>query len=295
MFPEWFSDFWSNIIRALSMITLIDVLDILSLSIVFYLVYRFIRDRRAAKLMVGIIIFVFVLFLSEVLNMNAMRFVLQNVFQVGLVSLVIIFQPELRSGLEKMGAEPIRGLRNFTDVKDSSKVIETIDNVCEAVSDLSESKTGALIVFERATKLGDLILTGTVINSDPTPFLIKNIFFNKAPLHDGALIIRENRLHAAGCLLPLSSDADIIKDLGTRHRAAVGMSENSDSVIVVVSEETGIISLAYDGKLYRGFDKERLANRLKRYLLPEKTNEGGNGKRKFPFSKNTGDNKDANS
>lgn len=278
--PTWFTDFWTNLSRTVAAITITDVLDIACLAVLFYLVYRFIRDRRAARLTVGIILFVIVMFLSEVLHMHAMRFVLQNVFQVGLISLVIIFQPELRSGLEKMGAEPIRGLRSIADLRDSASIKETIANVCDAASDLSASKTGALIVFERTTKLGDLVLTGTVINSDPTPLLIKNIFFNKAPLHDGALIIRNNRLYSAGCLLPLSSNPDLMKDLGTRHRAAVGMSENSDAVIVIVSEETGIISVANDGKLYRGFDRERLENRLQKYLLPDSAEEGKK-KRKF--------------
>ena len=134
---------------------------------------------------------------------------------------------------------------------------------------MSESRTGALIVFERSTRLGDLGLTGTVINADPESFLIKNIFYNKAPLHDGAMIIRKNRLHAAGCLLPLSENPDIIKDLGTRHRAGIGMSENSDAIVVIVSEETGVVSLACEGKLTRNFNRETLTEALKTYLMPE--------------------------
>ena len=147
-----------------------------------------------------------------------------------------------------------------------------IDEVTSAVMDMSESKTGALIVFERGTRLGDLILTGTVINADPVDFLIKNIFFNKAPLHDGALIIRNNRLYAAGCLLPLSVNPDIIKDLGTRHRAAIGMSENSDAVVVVVSEETGVVSIALDGSFTRGFTRDTLTEALRKYLITDAEN-----------------------
>lgn len=283
--PEWLVRFWNILVRTVSGVTIIDLLDIACLSVLFYLVYRFIRDRRAARLTIGIVIIVFLLVMSELLQMHAMRFVFQNVFQAGIISLVIIFQPELRSGLEKMGGEPIRGLIGIAEQRDSNATKDTINNVCEAVSNLSESKTGALIVFERSTKLGDLVLTGTVINADTAPFLIENIFFNKAPLHDGALIIRNNRLYSAGCLLPLSSNPDMQKELGTRHRAAVGMSENSDAVVVVVSEETGVISVAYDGKLYRGFDKERLANRLSRYLQPRSADESA-GKKKLHIFKN---------
>lgn len=282
--PGWLVNYFNIFVRTVSQITIIDVLDIACLSVLFYLVYRFIRDRRAARLTIGIVIILFLLIMSELLQMHAMRFVFQNVFQAGLISLVIIFQPELRSGLEKMGGEPMRGLRSFTE-KDAGAINDTIDSVCEAVSDLSESKTGALIVFERETKLGDLVLTGTVINADPAPYLIKNIFFNKAPLHDGALIIRNNRLYSAGCLLPLSSNQDITKDLGTRHRAAVGMSENSDAVIVVVSEETGVVSVAQDGKLYSGFDKTRLAARLKRYMQTEKEDEKESKQKKLRLFK----------
>ncbi|MBR4959854.1 MAG: DNA integrity scanning protein DisA nucleotide-binding domain protein, partial [Clostridia bacterium] len=153
--------------------------------------------------------------------------------------------------------------------KENSETLHMIEEVTEAVQDMSEAKTGALIVFERSTRLGDLGLTGTVINADPESFLIKNIFFNKAPLHDGAMIIRNNRLHAAGCLLPLSENPDIIKDLGTRHRAGIGMSENSDAVVVIVSEETGVISLACEGKLVRNFNRVTLAEALKVYLMPQ--------------------------
>lgn len=276
--PGWIVNFFNTFVRTVSQITVIDVLDIACLSVLFYLVYRFIRDRRAARLTIGIAIFLFLLIMSELLEMHAMRFVFQNVFQAGLIALVVIFQPELRSGLEKMGGEPMKSLRSITE-KDAGETNATIESVAEAVSDLSDSKTGALIVFERETKLGDLVLTGTVINADPAPYLIKNIFFNKAPLHDGALIIRNNRLYSAGCLLPLSSNQDITKDLGTRHRAAVGMSENSDAVVVVVSEETGVISVAQDGKLYRGFDKARLAARLRRFMQPG-SDDDGDGKSK---------------
>ena len=249
--PEWLANSLESIVRIIKSISFIDIIDIIGVAVLLYYVYRFIRDRRAGKLALGVVFIVAFLIISDLLEMHALQFLLKNVFQVGLISLVVVFQPELRTALEKMGGESLRGIRSIGEQKDVSALYSLIDAVSEAAEDMSASKTGALMVFERSTRLGDLILTGTVINADPTPFLIKNIFFNKAPLHDGALIIRDARLYAAGCLLPLSSNPDIIKDLGTRHRAAIGMSENSDAVVVVVSEETGTISIAYEGILHR--------------------------------------------
>ena len=266
MLPEWLTDSMGNIWQTIKSISFFDIIDIIGVAFLLYYVYKFIRDRRAGKLALGVVFIFAFQILSEILEMQAMQFILQNVLQVGLITLVVLFQPELRTALEKMGGESLRGIRSIGEQKGASFVYAMIDSVAAAVADMSASKTGALIVFERSTKLGDLILTGTVINADPSPFLIKNVFFNKAPLHDGALIIRDGRLYAAGCLLPLSANPDIIKDLGTRHRAAIGMSENSDAVVVVVSEETGTISLAYEGNMKRGFDRQSLARELRQYL-----------------------------
>ncbi len=266
MLPEWLTDSMGNIWQTIKSISFFDIIDIIGVAFLLYYVYKFIRDRRAGKLALGVVFIFAFQILSEILEMQAMQFILQNVLQVGLITLVVLFQPELRTALEKMGGESLRGIRSIGEQKGASFVYAMIDSVAAAVADMSASKTGALIVFERSTKLGDLILTGTVINADPSPFLIKNVFFNKAPLHDGALIIRDGRLYAAGCLLPLSANPDIIKDLGTRHRAAIGMSENSDAVVVVVSEETGTISVAYEGNMKRGFDRQSLARELRQYL-----------------------------
>lgn len=266
MLPEWLTDSMGNIWQTIKSISFFDIIDIIGVAFLLYYVYKFIRDRRAGKLALGVVFIFAFQILSEILEMQAMQFILQNVLQVGLITLVVLFQPELRTALEKMGGESLRGIRSIGEQKGASFVYAMIDSVAAAVADMSASKTGALIVFERSTKLGDLILTGTVINADPSPFLIKNVFFNKAPLHDGALIIRDGRLYAAGCLLPLSANPDIIKDLGTRHRAAIGMSENSDAVVVVVSEETGTISLAYEGNMKRGFDRQSLTRELRQYL-----------------------------
>ncbi len=284
MLPEWLTDFTGGILRTITSISFFDIIDIIGVAFLLYYVYKFIRDRRAGKLALGVAFIIAFQILSDILEMHAMQYILQNVLQVGLITLVVLFQPELRSALEKMGGESLRGIRSIGEQKGTSHVYAAIDSVSSAVADMSASKTGALIVFERSTKLGDLILTGTVINADPSPFLIKNIFFNKAPLHDGALIVRDGRLYAAGCLLPLSTNPDIIKDLGTRHRAAIGMSENSDAVVVVVSEETGTVSIAYEGKLKRGFTRNSLNKELRKYLA--ESNEGATKKARLRFIKN---------
>ena len=284
MLPEWLTNFAGGILRTIKSISFLDIIDIIGVAFLLYYIYKFIRDRRAGKLALGVAFIIAFQILSDILEMHAMQYILQNVLQVGLITLVVLFQPELRSALEKMGGESLRGIRSIGEQKGTSPVYAAIDSVAAAVTDMSSSKTGALIVFERSTKLGDLILTGTVINADPSPFLIKNVFFNKAPLHDGALIVREGRLYAAGCLLPLSTNPDIIKDLGTRHRAAIGMSENSDAVVVVVSEETGMISVAHEGKLKRGFNRNSLSKELRKYFTED--SDGKAMKARLRFIKN---------
>lgn len=260
-----------NILRTVRNMELIDYIDIACVSILLYYLFKFIRDRRAGKLAIGVLLLFVIQLVSSVMDMYLLNYIMQNIFQIGFITLVVLFQPEIRSVLEKFGAQPLRGIKSIAaDQKSNTQnTLNTIEEVVSAVVDFSEDRTGALIVFERTTKLGDMILTGTVIDAQPAAFLIKNIFFNKAPLHDGALIIRDNRLHAGGCLLPLSNNPDIIKDLGTRHRAGIGMSENSDAVVVIVSEETGVISTAVEGQLTRDYDAESLSAFLRHQLTGE--------------------------
>ncbi len=271
----------SEILNTIKNIEFVDYIDIAVVSVLFYYLYKFVRDRRAGKLAIGVALLFALRIVSSFANMYVLQFLLQNIFQVGIITLVILFQPEIRSVLEKVGATPLnlKGIKNITEARDSSAITAVIDQVTSAVCDLAETKTGALIVFERTTKLGDMILTGTIIDAYPNAPLIKNIFFNKAPMHDGALIIRNMRLHAAGCFLPLSNNPDIIKDLGTRHRAGIGMSENSDAVVVIVSEETGVISTAVEGVLERNYNAESLAAFLKLQLLGDEETE----KKMFSF------------
>lgn len=264
------SDLWENRIwRYLSDIKLVDILDILLLSVLLYVVYRFLRERRAGKLAVGMLIFFGLLVVSSVFEMHAIQFIFRNFYQIGLLAVIIVFQPELRAGLEKMGTSPFSGLKGLapSDAKEIANITADIDVICEAVCDMARSKTGALIVIERSTKLGEYIKSGVLVNAQMSPFLIRNIFFNKAPLHDGAVIIRGHRIFAAGCFLPLSTKDDIVQSLGTRHRAAIGMSEASDAVVIVVSEETGIISLATDGSLKRNFNYNSLKQDLLKLLV----------------------------
>ena len=196
-----------------------------------------------------------------------MQFILSNFVTLGVTFIAIIFQPELRAALEKLGDNSIKGFRQIGDQKSNSPTSTLIDEFTEAIFDLSRTKTGALVVFERNTKLGDIILTGTIINAQFSGTLMKSIFFDKAPLHDGAVVIRSNRIHSAGCLLPLESDREVYTELGTRHRAGIGISEVSDCVSIIVSEETGIVSLAHEGKLYRNFTKVTLKKELQEYLI----------------------------
>ncbi len=266
---EALKDIFNTVTHIILNITIIDILDILFLSVVLYYVYKFIRNKRAGKLAVGLIFLVAFLAISEITGMRTMQFIFQNIFQVGVIALVILFQPEFRSMLEKVGGNPILGIKNIGEGKRDDAINLAIREVVSASMALSESRTGALIVFQKNTKLGEIISTGTVIDAQVNAFLIRNIFFNKAPLHDGATIVIDSRIHAAGCLLPLSSQDNINRDLGTRHRAAIGLSENSDAVVVVISEETGIISVAVDGVLIRGFTAESLREKLNQLLISE--------------------------
>lgn len=253
----------------ISGIRITDIIDICIVAFLLYYVYTFIRDRRAGKLAAGVVLLMLFMLISEIANMYTMSFIMENVFQVGIIALIVVFQPELRSALEKMGAEPLKTLKIGDRAGQANDTHAIIDALTGAVCDMSLEKTGALIVIERSTKLGDIIRTGTVVDAKADPFLIKNIFFNKAPLHDGAMIIRDGRIHAAGCFLPLSSNPEIIKNLGTRHRAGIGMSENSDAVVIIVSEETGTISSAIDGQLTSNYSYQSLKKFLESQLISE--------------------------
>lgn len=264
---EFLKGFFGRIGTQFLTMSVIDIVDIALLSIVLYYVYRFVRERRAGKLAIGLGILVTFYAFTAVLGMRAISFLLQNIFQVGLLALIILFQPELRAALEKVGGDPLRSIKNITESKEIAERTAVIDNICIAAGDMSRDRTGALIVIERSTKLGDITKTGVKIDAEVSQSLIKNIFFNKASLHDGAVIISDYRIAAAGCFLPLTQNSRISKDKGTRHRAGVGVSEVSDAIVIIVSEETGEISLAIAGELMGGQNYSTLRKELTDKLL----------------------------
>lgn len=275
----WLTDFFSSALHIIQTIEFVDVVDILAVSVLLYYAYKFVRDRRAGKLAAGVLLLFIGLLVSDFVGMHAIQYFFSNLFQVGLIALVVLFQPELRSALEKMGGSSLKGFKSITD-RGNDNIMLAVREVSTAAAEMSASRTGALIVFERGTKLGEISSTGTVIDAQTNSFLLRNIFYNKAPLHDGAVIIRNGRVNAAGCLLPLSAQDDINRDLGTRHRAAIGLSENSDAVVVVVSEETGVISVVENGNISRGYSAETLRQKLGELLYPSAEREGASHRRR---------------
>jgi diadenylate cyclase len=264
LFATLWDKIWQYIIYPVMDIRFVDILDIVILALFLYAVYRFIKNRRAGRLMAGLVLIIAFLVLSTVFQMHAINFVLQNFYQVGILAIIIVFQP----ALEKVGNTPLSGLRNISmiETRDMAVMNAGIDSICEAVCDMSLYKTGALIIIERSVKLGEFIKPSNIIEAKLSSRLLQSIFFNKAPFHDGAVIIRNMQIYAAGCVLPLSSSENIDNSLGTRHRAAVGISEQSDAVAVVVSEESGIISIAYEGRIYRNYNYNTLKQELLRLV-----------------------------
>ncbi len=238
------------IITIFSQITILDILDILIVAFLLYKLYDIISYTRAVQLIKGAAVFFIVLWISDLAKLRILNYILVNVLSFGVLALVIIFQPEIRRALEYIGRNRFVNNTLFPNVY-AGDFKKTVDDISWAVEELSANRTGALIVLEGNTGLKDIMETGTTLDSAVSKQLLTNIFIPKAPLHDGAVIISKNRIQAAGCLLPLSSDRKLSRDLGTRHRAALGMSANSDALIIVVSEETGVISVARNNELTR--------------------------------------------
>lgn len=242
---------------------LTDLIDVLLITFIVYQLLKLIKETRAMQLLKGVLILFFVLEISSWLQLNTLNYLLRSAMQVGMFAVVVIFQPELRSLLEKMGRSKVGRIINIASGPSDNQE-HAINELVRATVNLSEDKTGALIVMERETKLGDVIGTGTLIDAEVSSALLENIFVPKTPLHDGAVIIRGDRIHTAGCLLPLTSNENLSRELGTRHRAALGISEASDALVIVVSEETGKISIAANGALTRNLDKQSLTAALKK-------------------------------
>ncbi len=269
------TDLWSSIKSAFIDFNIFDAIDILVLTFIFVFAFKFFRGKRGGALLFGIALCLVAGFVSSAFDLQGTSVIFSKIFDIGVLALVIIFQPEIRDVLERIGTSPLNGLMNFGDQKKKQLLYyKAVDAIYSAVSDLSRTKTGALLVLSRTTSLDDIIQTGIAINADTNSFLIRNLFFNKAPLHDGAVVIDDARIVAAGCLLPLTRRQDIDGDLGTRHRAALGMSEVSDAIIIVVSEETGIISVAFDCTLTRNYTPDALRHYLLESWIRDKSGNG---------------------
>ena len=269
---EYISQAWGTIMDLARHFTLKDALDVAIVTLLLYSAIKLVRETRAGQLIKGIILLVVLFLISSQFDLLMLNAILRAFLSSGIVIVVILFQPEIRKALEQVGHSKVaKSLASAVGVKDKEEgkaaTRKAIEGVVDATQILQQLRMGALIVFERQTKLGEIVSTGTVVEAAPSAQLIANIFFNKAPLHDGGMIIREGQVYAAGCILPLTSNENVSAELGTRHRAALGMSENSDAVVVVVSEETGQISIAMAGKLTRNYNRVTLREVLERELI----------------------------
>ena len=260
-------DFFKEFGSMLPTIKIMDIIDILVVAFIIYGIITMIQTTGAARIAKSIVIILALTVLTQLLNMYLMNYLLDKILEIGLIALVIMFQPELRRMLEKLGGKSFREVLSMKEEqREIDRVISQTVSACET---MSRERTGVLIVFERDTSLMDYQKSGTVIDAQVSSELLRNIFFTKAALHDGAVIIRNERIAAAGCVLPLTQNRNISSDLGTRHRAAIGMSEVSDAVVVIVSEETGTISVAVSGMLKRHLAPQTLEKLLLNELAPK--------------------------
>ena len=258
-----------GIVRYLRLIRINDVLDVAIIAFAVYKLIPLIKRTRAGNLIWGVVMFVVALGLSYALKLQGVSYILSHILEIGVLALVILFQPELRQLLESVGSRNIKLLQILSPEHVKTGLEQAISQTVVACTELSRNRTGVLIVFERKNRLDEMVRTGTTLDASVSCELLKNIFFLKAPLHDGAVIIREGRILSAGCMLPLSKNANLNRDLGMRHRAGIGMSESSDAVVVIVSEETGSISVALGGMLKRHLKPETLDQLLRNELMPK--------------------------
>ena len=259
-----FYAFWNQIVYVVSNIRVFDFLDIAIIAFLVYKAIEFLRNSRAGQLVKGIVILLVAYALATWWELAVLRRLLSIIVDSAVIALAVIFQPELRRILEKVGHTRFSA---SSSQEGERRISSCIDEVCKSAAVMQEKKIGALIVFEHTTQLGEIINTGTVVDAEPSASMVSNIFFPKSPLHDGALIVREGRLYAAGCILPLTESRQISSQLGTRHRAAIGMTENSDAVVLVVSEETGIISIVKNGEIKRNYTAVSANAELRRQLI----------------------------
>lgn len=268
----------NSIVANFQTFKLVDLLDILIIAFLIYQLLGFVNRTRAGQLAKGALIVMAVYLVANILNMRTVTWLLNSLLQVGLLTLVVLFQPEIRRALERMGQTDQWAYRFFNKNRYNDTSLKgawrsAIIAICDAAERFSETKTGALIVLERNTNLSEIVRTGTPVNSAVNLEVLGTIFYEGTPLHDGAAIIEDGRIKAAGCVLPLSNNLDLGKDMGTRHRACLGIAENSDAIAIVVSEETGIISMAKNGVLIRRLDRQNLFNLLQEEIVPPAEDE----------------------
>ena len=265
-------NFFQEEIPFMATIRVSDLIDIAILAFLIYHIFWFMRKTSSGRVLKGIMVLILTMWLASAIQLTATSWLLNRVVEWGILVLVILFQPEIRRFLERMGSSSLGQV--FAASRTSPMDLESaIDQTVEAYTDMSRDKVGALMVFERQNLLDDVIKTGTALDCAVSSELLKNIFFVKAPMHDGAVIVRHGRVLGAGCMLPLSKNVNLSRDLGMRHRAGIGMSENSDAVVVIVSEETGSISVAIGGMLKRHLKPETLENLLRNELLPREEDD----------------------
>lgn len=284
-------EIFNSILSIIKTIQLRDIVDILAIALLIFGLFKLIQETRAVQLLKGVIMLLIVYFLSSLFGLVMLSSLLRTFFEAAVVVIAIIFQPEIRKALEQMGRNNTykKYIKIFTKHHKGDEwkkaVEKSIVDAADTAVLFSRSKTGALLVFERETMLSDIAATGTIIDAETSVALFGNIFFNKAPLHDGASIIRDGKLFAAGCILPLTSNRNVDINLGTRHRAGLGISEQSDAVVLIVSEETGVISLAVNGILLREFTREELTKKLEQFLIYDRGYDDDEPPKKF-FQKN---------
>jgi len=260
------NSFFSGFLDIIFRININDIVDILIIAYIFYKIFMFIKDTRAEQVLKGIVLLFVATQISKVLKLHTLYWLLIKALDLGFIAALIIFQPELRAGLEHIGRTKFNFFPKNNVSVSEEKFNKTIEEIVEALYSLSRQKIGALIILERNTKIGDIINTGTSIDGEVSRQLLINIFIPNTPLHDGAVVIRDSQIKAAACFLPLTQSKDLSKDLGTRHRAAIGVSEVSDCISLIVSEETGDVSIAKSGKIYRKISKDRMINILRSNL-----------------------------
>ncbi len=261
----WWQEFYYAVRNQLALFRITDLIDIAAVSYLLYKTLKFIRDTRTMQLLKGVVLLVVVTQASFFLQLNTLYYILSNVLQLGMIALLIVFHPELRRALEHMGRTTMSKWFNSTGEFDA-EALQTIREIARGAQAMANNNVGALLVIENEDNISSLISSGITIHAKTTSELLENIFVPNTPLHDGAVVIRDNKVELAACVLPLSQNPNIRKELGTRHRAGLGISEESDAVVVIVSEETGNISVAYRGMLNTGFGEESLRERIMELL-----------------------------